>query len=299
MKGLVSINGKVYAPEEAKISVYDRGFLFGDAVYEVTRSYGRVFFALEDHLDRLFHSARGIDLELEKTKEEFIEDFYKLFKQVEEENIYIRLQISRGEVAKEQISLDPKNTTAPNMIMYLHKLKKYPKELFENGIDLVTTEYLRNSKRALDPNIKSGNYLNNIMGFMKANKSQAMDTIFLNKEGNVTEGTTFNVFMVKDGVILTSPHDYDILQGITRKIVLKLIEENGLKLELRGFSVEEMMEADEAFITSSTKEVLAVRNLNGRSIKTVNGSVTKQLAQAYKQFVIDYCTWAKDNHPWK
>ncbi|MAF92206.1 MAG: hypothetical protein CL674_13125 [Bdellovibrionaceae bacterium] len=296
MQELVSVNSVISKPQDAKISVYDRGFLFGDAIYEVTRSYGKVFFMIEEHIARLRRSAESIQLDLGKTDQQIIEEMYALAKEGGEEDVYIRLQVSRGTCAFKQVSIKPQNTSSANYVMYLHKLKNWDSKYYEQGISLGICKTLRNSKDAMDPNIKSGNYLNNILGLLETDEDFD-DCIMLTKEGMVAEGSTFNVFMVKDNVIYTQPDDFDILQGITRKILLELCETHNLQLEKRVFSVEELLKADEVFVSSSTKEVMPVIKIGKNSYQAGGGEISKRLAGLYKDYVKDYCAKAKKDHP--
>ncbi|MEC9284029.1 MAG: aminotransferase class IV [Bdellovibrionota bacterium] len=296
MQELVSVNSVISKPEEAKISVYDRGFLFGDAIYEVTRSYGKVFFTIEEHIARLRRSAEAINLDLGKSDQKIIEEMYALAKEGGEEDVYIRLQVSRGNCAFQQVSIKPKNTSAANYVMYLHKLKNWEPKYYEKGISLGVAETLRNNKKAMDPNIKSGNYLNNILGLLET-EGQYDDCILLTKEGLVAEGSTFNVFMVKDKTVYTQPDDFDILQGITRKIILELCESNQIKLQKKAFSIEELLQADEVFVSSSTKEVMPVLKIGKQNFQEGGGEITKRLASLYKDYVIKYCEKAAKDHP--
>lgn len=297
MNGLVSINGKLCSPEEAMISVYDRGFLFGDGIYEVTRSYGKILFGLEQHIDRLYRSANGLSLEIGITKEELIKSMYELCKKADEDDIYIRLQISRGNCAFEQISLKPSNTGPANIVMYLHKLIPWKEELYKSGIDLSTSPIIRNTKNALDPNIKSGNYLNNILAILHANHS-ASDVIMLNQDGMIVEGTTFNIFIIKDNCIYTQPDESDILHGITRTLILNIAENLQIPVKKELFNVKQLIDADEVFVSSSTKEVMSVKSLDGIEMKNNLGPITKQLMSSYKELVNEYLEKAKNIHPW-
>lgn len=296
MIDLVSVNGKICSPKDAVISVYDRGFLFGDAIYEVTRTYGKVMFGVEAHIARLRRSAEAIHLDLGKTDDQIIADMYQLISESKEENIYIRVQVSRGNCALEQVSLKPGNTGDPNYVMYLHKLKMWDEIFYSRGIRLAVSDTRRNSKNAMDPNIKSGNYLNNILGVINS-KEEADDSIMLDDTGAVTEGSTFNVFMVKAGELITPPNDANILQGITRSIILQLADELGIKVVHRRFNLDEMLTADEAIASSATKEVMPIHSINSKVITDGSGPLTATLMKAYTQYVENYCSKALKDHP--
>jgi branched-chain amino acid aminotransferase len=283
---LVSVNGHLSSAQDAKISVFDRGFLYGDAVYEVARSYGRVFFELEAHIERLFRSASMIEMDLLKSQKSYIDDIYNVYSKVKETDAYMRIQITRGEGP---IGLSTKNASKPNVVIYIRKLEPTPPEYYSKGVSIVTTNRWRNNKKALDPNIKSGNYLNNLLAFTHATKANAFESIMVNSDGLVTEGTTANVYMVKQGAVISTPDSFDILQGITRRILKGLCEKQKIPFIEKGYSPEDLELADEAFLTSSTKEVLPVAYVNGKSVKSAPGAISKQLGLAYKEYVKEYC----------
>lgn len=297
---LVYVNGKVTAPEEAVISVYDRGFLFGDAIYEVTRSYGKILFALEPHIDRLYRSADAIHLDIGMPKSRLIDEVYSFYKRENNDDIYIRIQISRGNVKKEQISLMPTNYDQANVVMYLHPLKPFSPTLYSEGQRLMHAGNLRNTKSALDPNIKSGNYLNNIIALLNMDSSKFSDSFLLNQHGQVTEGTTFNIYYVKNGKVYTSPDDSDILLGITRQILITEAKKHGIDCIKTHFTLEDLYTADEVFTTSSTKEVMPVSYVDDKKIADGRpGKLTQELATIYKSYIQTYLTWATKHHPWK
>lgn len=284
---VVSINGRIFSPSEAKISVFDRGFLYGDSVYEVARSYGRVFFALEDHIERLFNSARLIGLNIGRTPDEIISDIYKVYEESELNDAYMRIVVTRGEGP---ITLDPEKSTSPNVVIFVRPLDLPAPSMYERGVDIITASVFRNPKKSLDPNIKSGNYLNNIMALGEARTRGSFDALMVNREGHVTEGTTWNIFIVKDETLITPPDEADILQGITRKKLKKICHDNGISLQERFFTVNELQKAEEAFSTGSVKEVLAIRSVDGQVIGDGHpGPITKKIAVLYQKFILDYC----------
>ena len=289
MSELVAINGEVFKPQDAKISVFDRGFLFGDGVYEVVRSYGRVLFALEDHVERLFNSANRINIDLGMTPTQLQDEMYRVFKLANQDDMYVRIVVSRGESQK--INIDPSlPNLKPNIVIYVKPIDKGDPQNYSEGVDIITASVFRNPKRSLDPNIKSGNYLNNVLAIGEAKKKKAYDAVMTNREGYLTEGPTWNIFIVKDGVYITPPDESDILHGITRKILKKVCHKNNLAWQERAFTPEEMRKADEAFSTGSVKEVMPIRTLDG--VKIGNGKpgpLTLKLAQLYKEYVRHYC----------
>lgn len=296
MKELVSVNGEIYKPEDAKISVFDRGFLYGDAIYEVTRSYGKVLAHLELHIDRLYRSADRLAMPLPWSKEELIAELYRIHKAADGEDAYIRIQVSRGEGP---ISLDPRAARGVNTVIYVKPVPKPNPENYTKGVSVVTTDVLRNSKNAIDPNIKSGNYLNNILAIQKGLATNAAECLMVNREGFITEATTSNIYMVKDGRVYSSPDNFDILWGITRSRVRELARAHNVDWVEKGFTPEELRNADEVFLTSSIREVMPVSHVDGRAIKSCPGSKTQQLLDLYRADLKSYLTQAAQTHPWR
>lgn len=288
MAEIVAVNGEIFRPEEAKISVFDRGFLFGDGVYEVVRSYGRVLFAIEDHIDRMIKSAGRIDLDLGGTRDEIIKEMYRVYKKADQDDMYVRIVVTRG--TGQRINIDPNQPLKCNTVIYVKAIEKWDPIQHAEGVDIVTASVFRNPKKSLDPNIKSGNYLNNIMAISEAKKKKVYDAVMTNSEGFITEGPTWNVFIVKDGAYISPPDEADILHGITRKIIKGICKEKNLKYVERFFTTAEFKDADEAFSTGSVKEILAIRSLDGVKIGTGRpGPLTQKLALLYKEYVKNYC----------
>ncbi len=290
---LVSINGEIFDPANAKISVFDRGFLFGDAVYEVTRSYGNILFQLEAHLDRLIKSAEAIDLNIGKTRDQLMQELYRLHNASKKTDRYVRIQVTRGEGA---IGMAMDLAPLANIVIYVKDVDLVSKDKYENGVSVVTSQRLRNNKRALDPNIKSGNYLNNVLAFKDASKEKAFESIMMDEAGLCAEGTTSNIFRVKNSILQTPPITSDILVGITRKLVIDAAKEIGIQVSEKSFTPQELETSDEVFITSSTREVLPVSKVNKSQLKV--GQITKKLAERYKTKIVEYCDWAKSKHPY-
>ncbi|MES2768015.1 MAG: aminotransferase class IV [Bdellovibrionota bacterium] len=296
MKELVAVNGEIYKPGDAKISVFDRGFLFGDAIYEVTRSYGRIFFQIEAHIERLYRSAKWIDMDLAKTQSEMIRHIYDIYKKIDCEDVYMRIQISRGDGP---IGMSKNMVKKPNEVIIIYPFVQIDKKYFDEGAKIFVTERLRNAKKALDPNIKSGNYLNNVLAYNEGEKEGAFETFMVNSQGHVTEGTTSNIFMVKNNTLITPPANYDILVGITRGIVMEIAENIGLKVEEKGFDLKTLQSADEVFLTSSTREIVPVKDVNGKTFKVGQFEKTRKLIEGYKAYTSRYLENAKKEHPWR
>jgi branched-chain amino acid aminotransferase len=287
MADLVAINGEIFKPEDARISVFDRGFLYGDGVYEVTRSYGRVLFALEDHIERLYRSADRIGLDIGMTREELSTELYRIHDAAQRPDRYIRVVVTRGEG---KINLDPTTRLQSNIVVFVQDVPAFDPKLYETGQDIITASILRNPKKSLDPNVKSGNYLNNILALGEAKKRKAHDAVMVSAQGHVTEGTTWNIYMVQDGAYVSTPDDGDILQGITRKIIRDIIKSNGMKWVERFFTPDEMKKAPEVLSTSSIREVMGIRTVDDVTIGNGRpGPATLKLAQLYKEYVTRYC----------
>jgi len=195
IKSIVNINGDLFPPSDAKISIFDRGFLFGDSVYEVTRSYDGVIFLLEEHLNRLWNSARLLSMTIPWSKEQLKDEIKKAIKHLKLKNVYIRLIVTRGEG---EINLDPQASHNHNFIIIVKEQKDNPSWWYDDGVSLHIPDVMRNPQKALDPNIKSGNYLNNVMALIKAKEKNAFDAVMLNKDGMITEGSVSNIWMIKN-----------------------------------------------------------------------------------------------------
>lgn len=296
MKELVAINGEVFKPQDAKISVFDRGFLFGDAIYEVTRSYNRIFFQIEPHIERLYKSAQSIGMDLGKTQAQMIEHIYNIYKKVDCDDVYMRIQVSRGDGP---IGMSPTLVERPNEVIIIYPFVQIDKKYYEEGAKIYVTDRLRNTKKALDPNIKSGNYLNNVLAYSEGEKVGAMETFMVNSQGFITEGTTSNIFMIKGNTLITPPRSFDILVGITRGIVIELAQNLGYQVEEKGFDLAALQGADEVFLTSSTREIVPIREVNGKSFQVNKYEKTSKLIEGYKSYVNSYLEIARKEHPWK
>lgn len=303
-KEIVVINGEVSSPENAKISVFDRGFLFGDAVYEVTRSYGRVLFQLEAHVERLFASASRLGMDLGKSQSEVCANIYKYVNLTDQDNVYMRVQVSRGHGP---IGMDPSLVSSPNWVVYVKPLAPHKENLYSEGCAVVLSGVKRNDKRALDPNIKSGNYLNNVLAYtdgkerfgklaskLSLKPSDLQEVLMVDANGFINEGCTSNVFMVKSGKLITPPDSADILKGITRRIIFDLSLSAGISVEKRPIDPSEIEAADEAFLSSATREVMPIRSIDATLLRSAPGPVTKLLLKNYREFIAEYCRKATE-----
>jgi branched-chain amino acid aminotransferase len=274
----VYINGKLHDKEDAKVSVYDHGLLYGDGVFEGIRVYNGKVFRHREHIDRLYESAKAIALEIPISPAEMIkavEDTVKANNKVEG---YIRLVVTRGPGT---LGLDPRSCK-PNVIIIVDDISLYPKELYENGLKIVTSSLIRNHPNALNPRIKSLNYLNNILAKIEAIRAGCLEALMLNHKGEVAECTGDNVFVVKKGVLKTTPPDSGILEGVTRNAVMELARKAGIPLMETTMTRHDIYAADECFLTGTAAEVIAVTECDGRVIGGgKQGPITKQLREAF------------------
>jgi len=282
----ININGNIVGPEEANISVFDRGFLFGDSIYEVTLTYDGILYKIEEHLDRLWESASHLDMPISISRKQLTYQMLKTLKALNEERAYIRVVITRGEG---EIGLDPKLAAKNNLVIITKKLPENPTWWYDSGVEVIVASVLRNPKESMDPAIKSGNYLNNVLAYNQAKKQGAFDAIMLNADGKVTEGTTNNIWIVKDGMLKTPPLAAGLLSGITRKTLLELAKINKIPVEETNFTPDELKAADECFLTSSTKELVPITKIDEISIGSgTPGELTKRLHQIYRKQVQEY-----------
>ncbi|HKB04825.1 MAG TPA: branched-chain-amino-acid transaminase [Gemmataceae bacterium] len=274
----VYINGKLYDKDEAKVSVYDHGLLYGDGVFEGIRVYNSKVFRHREHIDRLYESAKSIALEIPIPPAEIIravEDTVKANNKVEG---YIRLIVTRG---PGNLGLDPRSCK-PNVICIVDDISLYPKELYENGLKIITSSLIRNHPNALNPRIKSLNYLNNILAKIEAIRAGCLEALMLNHKGEVAECTGDNVFIVKRGILKTTPPDSGILEGVTRNVVMELAKKLSIPLVEATLTRHDIYAADECFLTGTAAEVIAVTEVDGRVLGSgKQGPITRQLREAF------------------
>ncbi len=271
----VYINGKLYPKEDAKVSVFDHGLLYGDGVFEGIRSYrGRVF-RLDEHLDRLWDSAQAICLKIPLTKQEMAQAVIDTLKANNLEDGYIRLVITRG---CGTLGLGPDRCHEPQVIIITDHIELYPPELYEQGLEIVTASTQRSHPASLSPRIKSLNYLNNIMAKVEGMHAGCVEAMMLNHKGEVAECTGDNIFVVRGGRILTPPTDAGILEGITRDAVISLARDGGREVLETALNRHDVYIADECFLTGTAAEVIPVVKIDNRPIGTGKpGPVTKDL----------------------
>jgi len=275
------INGKLYDKADAKISVYDHGLLYGDGVFEGLRVYGGKVFRLREHVERLYDSARSIALEIPLTPKQMAEAVEATVKANAKQEGYIRLVVTRGAGS---LGLDPRKTSDPQVIIIVDDIVMYPQELYENGMEIVTAATIRNHPNALNPRIKSLNYLNNIMAKVEGVRAGCHEALMLNHKGEVAECTGDNIFLVKHGVLKTPPPDAGILEGVTRNAVMELAQAAGIPVQEPALTRHDVYTADECFLTGTAAEVIPIVKVDGRPIGTGKPEpITRQLREAFHQ----------------
>ena len=280
---LIYLNGKFVPEEQATVSVFDHGFLYGDGVFEGIRAYDGRVFRLEDHVQRLFDSAQAIMLNIPLTEEEMCQAILETLRKNNLRNAYIRPIVSRG---YGDLGLDPNKCPKPSVIIIAVEWGAMYGDLYEVGLTAVSVSVRRNSPDSLPPNIKSLNYLNNILAKIEANIKGGNEAIILDSRGLVSEGSGDNIFVIKDGQIST-PHTINNLKGITRAAVMDLAEIRGNPIQEKELGLFDLYTADEVFVTGTAAEVAPVTKVDGRVIGTGKpGPITKELMAAFKELAM-------------
>lgn len=278
----VYIDGKILPEEEAKISVFDHGVLYGDGVFEGIRFYNGRVFQCEEHIDRLFDSARSILLTIPMSKAEITEAMMETIRANELRDGYIRLVVTRGVGT---LGLNPYQCPKATVFIIAATIQLYPKEVYENGMTLVTCSTRRTAPASLSPAVKSLNYLNNVMAKVEAINGGGDEGLMLNEQGYVAECTGDNIFIVKDGIIYTPPVSAGSLRGITRDVVFMLAERERMTLIEREMIRHDIYIADECFLTGTAAEVVPVTTLDRRPIGDgLPGPVTRRLIHEFHEF---------------
>lgn len=278
----IYVNGKIGDRGDAKVSVYDHGYLYGDGVFEGIRCYNGKVFRHREHIDRLYESARAIMLEIPMPPDAMIRAVEDTVKAHGKPNAYIRLIVSRGGAS---LGLDPRKCE-PNVVIIVDDIQLYPVELYESGLEIITASTIRNHANALNPRIKSLNYLNNIMAKVEAIRAGCLEAIMLNANGDVAECTGDNIFIVKHGELKTPPPEAGILVGITRNAVMELARGAGIPTHECVLTRHDVYTADECFLTGTAAEVIAVVKVDGRAIGSGKpGPTTRQLRELFQKLV--------------
>ncbi len=276
----VWIDGQYYDKQEARISVWDHGLLYGDGIFEGIRAYNGRVFRLREHLERLYRSARSVLIEIPMSLEEMSEQVVDCVRRNGLVDAYIRLLVTRG---VGDLGLDPRKCTRASVVVIADRISLYPPETYQSGLKLVVAGTRKNAVDALNPRIKSMNYLNNILAKIEAIQAGAAESVMLDRNGFVTECTSENLFTVQQGVLFTPTPVVGILEGITRRVVIEMARSRGYRVEEAFMTTHDLFMADECFVTGTGAEILPVVELSGRPIGDGRpGALTRELLEAYR-----------------
>lgn len=279
----IYLNGEYVTKENAKVSVYDHGFLYGDGIFEGIRVYDGNIFKCKEHLNRLYDSAKSIMLDIPLTLPEMQEAVAETIRRNGLRDGYIRLVVSRG---PGDLGLDPRRSPKANVIIIVESLAIYPEEAYVNGLRTISVSTRRNVPDALNPKIKSLNYLNNVLVKIQANLAGVGEAIMLNSQGYVAEGSGDNIFIVKNGIVYTPPAYIGALEGITRAAIIDICKRIEVPLKEEPFTLHDVYVADEVFFTGTAAEVIAVSEVDGRIIGGGKaGPTTTRLLEEFRNIV--------------
>jgi len=276
----IYIDGVFYEQSEAKISVFDHGLLYGDGVFEGIRFYHDRVFRLDEHINRLWDSAKAIALEMPISRSELVAATLETIRQNDLHDGYIRLLVTRGAGS---LGLSPDSCRRPSIVIIAATVSLYPESLYQKGLTMVTCATRRTAPAALSPRVKSLNYLNNILAKIEAQQAGAAEGVMLNEQGYVAECTGDNLFVVKNGLLLTPPVNSGILEGVTRQVVFELAHQNSFPIREQDLTRYDIFVADECFLTGTAAEVIPAVQLDRRTIGTGQpGPVTLKLVEDFR-----------------
>lgn len=282
---VINVNGKITPPEEATISVLDRGFLLGDGIYETVKTYSGIPFLLDEHISRLQRSASLIKMDFSRIPFDIKEEVRKTVQKAGDADFIVRIIVTRG--AGDLFS-DPFAMT-PNLVILVREPPSIPPEIYSKGAEIITASVRRNPVQSLNPKIKTCSHLNEVLAALEAHEKGAFEGLFLTIDGKVAECSSSNIFIVKSGTILTPPLPLGILDGITRHFIMNLARDSGMTIDEKGFFPEELYAADECFITSTVKEVMPVIRIDGGKIDNgLRGKITEKLQKLFLKKVQEY-----------
>ncbi len=285
MQMVVNFNGKLQSVSQAKVSILDHGFLYGDSIFETLITYNGKPLCLKEHLNRLFNSAHSVYMKPTWSYKDYEKEIFKSIKPLVKKNkqCIIRIILTRG---VGPLGYNPKLCPRPTNIILVQEFKGHPQKYFSKGVPIWLVERKRNSSDALNPAVKTGNLLNNVLAHIEAQSKGGFEALMLNHSGFITEATTSNVFIVKNNVLKTPPLEAGILQGITRSLVFKLAEQNKIKVQEVNLKPQDLFKSDECFITSTLKEIMPVTQCNKKPIaKGCVGPLSKRLLHLYRDYV--------------
>lgn len=285
-QALCWINQKIIPAHEASISVFDHGLLYGDGIFEGLRFYSNTVFKLEAHLQRLQQSADAISLNIPLSLDQIHQAVQQLIQQYPADSGYLRLVVTRGIGS---LGIDPQKCPKANLFIIADELSVVNTTHTQQGISLLVASTRRMPAECLNPKIKSLNYLNNILARIEANAAGMDEALMLNTQGFVTEGTVDNIFMIKDGQLITPRASDGLLQGITRDVILQIAAELGLSIQEISFTPDYLMQADECFLTGTGAELIPVKQINQHCFSELENPIYPEIAKAFNQTVINYC----------
>jgi branched-chain amino acid aminotransferase len=283
----VNINGTIVSEKDAQISIFDRGFLFGDSVYEVSYSKDKSILFWDEHLKRLKNSANLLNMNFSYSDEYITNQVIKTLRESKLKDAYFRIIVTRG---CSEISLNPNIATHNNLIIIVMPKPVYANSMYEKGIELLLSNIHRNSLKSTNPNAKSGNYLNNVMAINEAKSLGVYDSIMVNAQGELTEGTSFNLWLVKNNRIVTPKHNSGLLLGITREKILNIKEIDNIKIEEELLYPKDLENSQEMFITSATRGVMPVKSIivDNKKIEFSSSNIIKKLQTTYDEYVLTH-----------
>ncbi len=277
----IYIDGQFVEKEDARVSVFDHGLLYGDGVFEGIRSYNRKVFRLENHINRLYEGADAIRLKIPMKKWDMEAKIVETLKINKLDNAYIRVVVTRG---VGDLGLDPRKCKNPTIFIITDKIALYPEELYDKGLPITIAKTRRNHPITLDPRIKSLNYLNNILGRIDAIDAGTEEALMLDIDGYIAECTGDNIFLVKNGKLYTPPADIGALEGVTQDLVIELARKKGIGAEYKKMYPEELFEAEECFLTGTAAEIIPVVSVDGKGIGAgTPGPIYKQLLADFRK----------------
>ncbi len=280
----IYINGRFYPKEEARVSVFDRGFLYGDGIFETMRVYKKKIFQLDAHLDRLFASAAAIGIELPFTRKQISDTLHLALKKNTLAEALLRLTVSRG---AGQPGLDTTTCREPTVVIFTYPAPAHYTEMYKDGIAVTLAKTRRVPANALNPEIKSANFLNNILAKIEAQNAGTFDALMLNQEGYLCEGTVSNIFFFKQGILKTPARPVGLLCGVTRNFVLQTARNSAIHCEEGFYNKQDLFEAEEVFLTNSGIEIMPVVKIDGQPIGDgCPGRITKQLHQLFRETTV-------------
>ncbi|MDA8229066.1 MAG: branched-chain-amino-acid transaminase [Desulfitobacterium hafniense] len=281
---VIYCNGEYVPESEAKVSIFDHGFLYGDGIFEGIRAYHGKVFKLKEHLVRLYESAQSINLHIGISQAEMTEVVLETLRRNNLSNAYIRLVVSRG---KGDLGLDPAKCPRAAVFCIADQIKIFDPVMYEQGLEVKTVAIRRNNPDSLNPRIKSLNYLNNILAKLEANQAGVMEAIMLNQEGYVAEGTADNIFIFRNGVLKTPPLSAGVLEGITRNAVLDIARQLGINTSEELFTRHDLYTSQECFLTGTAAELIPVIKVDGRVLgEGVPGEVFKKLLKEFRALTL-------------